>query len=196
MTTPAAGAAASAGSDRRVALLRGINVGKAKRIAMADLRRLFEDLGYGDVRTVLNSGNVVFTMPARGSAARGADLQGKLSKAVADRVGVSCRIVVLDAGEVVEAVKRNPLSAVAKDPTRLLLMALRDSDATIALKPLLKERWAPESFALRNRIAYLWCPKGIAESRLWEVVNRAIGDSGTARNLATMTKVLSLLQDT
>ena len=189
-------AAGSAGPDRRVALLRGINVGKAKRIAMADLRRLFEDLGYGDVRTVLNSGNVVFTMPGRASAARGADLQEKLSKAVADRIGVSCRIVVLDAGEVVEAVNRNPLSAVAKDPTRLLLMALRDSDATTALKPLLKERWTPESFALRNRIAYLWCAKGIAESRLWEVVNRAIGDSGTARNLATMTKVLSSLQDT
>lgn len=183
-------------SDRRVALLRGINVGKAKRIAMADLRRLFEDLGYGDVRTVLNSGNVVFTMPSRASGRGAADLAEKLSKAVADRTGVSCRIIVLDAGEVVEAVTKNPLSKAAKDPTRLLLIALRDSSAATALKPLLSERWTPESFALQNRIAYLWCPKGIADSPLWESVNRAIGDSGTARNLATMTKVLSLLQDT
>lgn len=179
-------------SDRRVALLRGVNVGKAKRVAMADLRRLFEDLGYEDVRTLLNSGNVVFTVRRR----PGGDLQEKLSKAVADRTGVSCRIVVLEAGEVAEAVAGNPLAAVAKDPTRLLMIALRDRAAADALRPLLRERWAPESFALRDRIAYLWCAKGLAESPLWEAVNRATGDAGTARNLATMTKLLSLLQDT
>ena len=49
-------------TDRRVALLRGINVGRAKRISMGDLRALFTGLGYGDVRTLLNSGNVVFTV--------------------------------------------------------------------------------------------------------------------------------------
>lgn len=179
-------------TDRRVALLRGINVGKAKRVAMADLRRLFEDLGHGDVRTLLNSGNVVFTLRRRVSG----DLQGKLSKAVADRLGVSCRIVVLDAGEVAEAVNGNPLAALARDPTRLLLIALRDAATADALKPLLRERWVPESIALRGRIAYLWCAEGIAESRLWAAVNRTIGDSGTARNLATMTKLLSLLQET
>ena len=179
-------------TDRRVALLRGINVGKAKRVAMADLRRVFEGLGYTDVRTLLNSGNVVFTLARKPPS----DLQEKLSRAVAEATGVSCRIVVLDAGEVVEAVNGNPLAAVAKDPTRLLVVALRDGSAADALKPLLRERWAPESFALRNRIAYLWCARGIAESPLWEAVNRATGDSGTARNLATMTKLRSLLQDT
>jgi uncharacterized protein (DUF1697 family) len=50
-------------SATHVALLRGINVGKAKRVAMADLRALLEELGYADVRTLLNSGNVVFTAP-------------------------------------------------------------------------------------------------------------------------------------
>ncbi|HET9252532.1 MAG TPA: DUF1697 domain-containing protein [Candidatus Eisenbacteria bacterium] len=179
-------------ADRRVALLRGINVGKAKRVAMADLRRLFEDLGYTDVRTVLNSGNVVFTLPRKPAG----DLQERLSKAVAERTGVSCRVVVLDAGEVADVVHGNPLAAVAKDPTRLLVMALRDKAAAAALQPLARQRWAPESFALRNRIAYLWCAKGIAESPLWEAVNHAIGDAGTARNLATMTKLQSLLQDT
>jgi uncharacterized protein (DUF1697 family) len=182
-------------SDRRVALLRGINVGKAKRVAMADLRRLFEDLGYGDVRTLLNSGNVVFTLPRR-APGRGGPLQDSLEKAVADRLGVSSRIVVLDAGEVAEAVTGNPFASVAKDPTRLLLVALRGPDAADALKPVLKEKWTPESVALRKRIAYLWCANGIAESPLWTAVTRAIGDGGTARNLSTMTKLLSLLQDT
>jgi uncharacterized protein (DUF1697 family) len=179
-------------TDRRVALLRGINVGKAKRVAMADLRDLFEELGYEDVRTLLNSGNVVFTSRRKPPG----DLQTKLAKAVATKTGVSCGIVVLDAKEVADAVHDNPLASVAKDPTRFLLLALRDKAAADALKPLLRERWTPESFALRNRIAYLWCAKGIAESPLWEAANRAIGDSGTARNLATMTKLWSLLQNT
>ena len=179
-------------SDRRVALLRGINVGKAKRVAMADLRRLFEDLGYEDVRTVLNSGNVIFTVRRKSAG----DLAGKIEKAIVDRLGLSSRVVVLEAGEVAEAVTGNPLAAVAKEPSWLLLVALRDAAAAASLKPLLAERWAPEAVALRRRIAYLWCANGIAESRLWSEVNRVTGDSGTARNLATMTKVLSLLENT
>ena len=180
-------------SDRRVALLRGINVGKAKRVAMADLRRVFEELGFEDVRTVLNSGNVVFAVPPRKAAV---DLAEKIEKAIVERIGVSSRVVVLEAGEVEEALKENPLASVAKEPSRFLLMALRDSAAAAALKPLLARRWTPESFALRKRIAYLWCADGIGESRLWVEVTRAVGDSGTARNFATMTRVLSLLQDT
>jgi uncharacterized protein (DUF1697 family) len=60
------------------------------------------------------------------------------------------------------------------------------------LKPLLRERWAPEALAIGRRVAYLWYASGIAGSRLWAEVNRAAGDAGTARNLATMTKLLDL----
>jgi uncharacterized protein (DUF1697 family) len=95
--------------DRRVALLRGINVGTAKRVAMADLRRLFEDLGYGDARTLLNSGNVVFTAVKK----RGADDGERIEKAIADRLGVTTRVTVLLGNEVAEAVKENPLGPIA-----------------------------------------------------------------------------------
>lgn len=176
---------------RHVALLRGINVGKAKRIAMADLRELFEELGFGDVRTLLNSGNVVFTVPRKIPG----DLAGKLETAIAERCGVSCRVVVLDADEVAEAVTSNPLLSSAKDPSRFLLVALRDTTAANAVKPLLTQRWAPESIALRGRIAYLWCANGLLESPVWTAVSRATGDSCTARNLTTMTKLSSLVQD-
>jgi uncharacterized protein (DUF1697 family) len=179
-------------TDRRVALLRGINVGKAKRIAMADLRRLFEDLGYTDVRTLLNSGNVVFTISRKPPA----DLAAKLEKAIVDRLGVSSGVVVLDASEVAEAVKGNPFAVTAKNPSCLLVVALRDTAAAATLKPLASKPWTPESIALRKRIAYLWCANGIAKSPLWMATNRCIGDFGTARNLTTMTKLWSLLQDT
>lgn len=76
---------------RYVALLRGINIGKAKRVAMADLRSLVEDLGFLEVRTLLNSGNVVFTVPGKPTT----DLAGRLKKALIERTGVSATVVVL-----------------------------------------------------------------------------------------------------
>ena len=177
--------------DRRVALLRGINVGKAKRIAMADLRKLFERLGYGDVCTLLNSGNVVFTVTKKST---GGDAD-RIEAAIADRLGVSTRVTVLLGQEVAAAVRENPLGSVADDPSRLLLMALRDSKALARLKPLLKERWTPEALSLGKRFAYLWCPSGTIKGRLWAEANRVVGDGGTSRNMATMAKLLALIED-
>jgi uncharacterized protein (DUF1697 family) len=177
--------------DRRVALLRGVNVGTAKRIAMADLRRVFEDLGYDDVRTLLNSGNVVFTI--RNAASR--DHAARVQNAIADRLGVRSRVVVLTRQEVADAVAANPLISVADNPSRLLVLALADPNGMAQLKPLLKERWTPEALVVGKRVAYLWCARGIGVSRLWTMVNRALGDGGTARNMATMAKLLAILEE-
>ena len=177
--------------DRRVALLRGVNVGTAKRISMAELRKVFEDLGYDDIRTLLNSGNVVFTIRKAGSR----DHAARVQKAIADQLGIQSRVVVLTRSEIAEAVAANPLTSVADNPSRLLVLACADANAVARLKPLLKEPWAPEALALGGRVAYLWCAKGIGISRLWTMVNRAIGDRGTARNAATMTKLLALLDE-
>jgi uncharacterized protein (DUF1697 family) len=176
--------------DRRVALLRGVNVGSAKRIAMAELRTLVEDLGYGDVRTLLNSGNVVFTVPG---AVR-SDAAKRIEKAIGARLGVSTRVTVLTAKEVAAAVHDNPLASVADDLARLLVMAFPDPKAMAQLKPLLKERWAPEALSLGPRVAYLWCAEGIVKSRLWTAASRSLGDAGTARNMATMAKILALME--
>jgi len=177
--------------DRRVALLRGINVGTAKRIAMADLRQIFEDLGNRDVRTLLNSGNVVFTV---GRKSGGAD-SPRIEKVIADRLGVTTRVTVLNRKDVAAAVEGNPLTSVADDPSRLLVVAFRDAEAVEQVRPLLKQRWTPEQMALGKRVAYLWCAKGIVDSRVWAAVNRAVGDGGTARNIATMTKILALVNE-
>ena len=173
---------------RRIALLRGINVGKAKRIAMADLRETFERLGYHDVRTLLNSGNVVFSGSVKGARAETAVIE----KAITDRLKVAAGVAILSAQELERALRGNPLASTSNDPARLLVLVLRDARAAGLLKPLLAESWAPEAIVLRGRIGYLWCPNGIARSCLWAAVNRAIGDAGTARNLTTMTKLLGM----
>jgi uncharacterized protein (DUF1697 family) len=178
-------------AGRQVALIRGINVGRAKRVAMADLRAQVEALGYRDVRTLLNSGNVVFT--ALGVAP--SETAARIEEVLAERLRVPARVTVLTAAELAAAVAGNPLLAVAADPSRLLVSVLTNPVDRPRLEPLADQDWAPEVLALGARVAYLWCPEGILASRLPEAVGRALGDAVTTRNWATMTKLHALAGD-
>ena len=174
-----------------IALLRGLNnVGTARRVAMADLRALFEGLGFRDVRTLLNSGNVVFSVPTKG---RG-DVHARIEKALASRFGLTSPVIILSADELTAAVRDNPLSHVATNPSHLLVLVPRVPSDLGRLKPLLMKRWAPEVLALGNRVAYLWCANGVAKSPLWSAVDRALERTGTARNIATLTKAVALIE--
>ena len=175
-----------------VGLLRGINVGHAKRVAMADLRALVEALGYGDVRTLLNSGNIVFTGPG----ACQEDAAARIEAALSRRLGVSARVTVLTAAELAAAAAANPLVEIAANSSRLLVAVLSNPADRSRLKPLAKQDWAPEALAIGARVAYLWCPDGVLASRVAEAVGRALGDAVTTRNWATVTKLLALSADT
>lgn len=170
-----------------VALLRGINVGKAKRVAMADLRALVEDLGYRDVRTLLNSGNVVFTAPPKANVDA-----ARIEKALVAKTGVSSRIIVLTARELDAVITGNPLGRVAKDPTRYMVAVLANPADRSKLSPMMKQAWGKEALALGARVAYIWCPEGLLESRVFEAAGRVLGDAVTTRNWATMTKLHAL----
>ena len=100
-----------------IALLRGINVGRAKRIAMADLRSLFVDLGHQNVRTVLNSGNVLFRC-ARPNVGQ---LALAIQNAIADSCAVSTSVTVITARKLAAIIRENPLLPVIKDPSRHLV---------------------------------------------------------------------------
>ena len=173
---------------RAVALLRGINVGKAKRIAMADLRTLMEGLGCHDVRTLLNSGNVVF------SAAEPL-LAERIEAALLARTGIQARATVIDAAAFDAIVAGNPLTDRATDPSRLLVAFLRDRADRERMEPLTGRDWTPEGLALGEGAAYLWCASGILASPLWDAVNRAVKDGVTSRNWATVLKLQAMLKD-
>jgi uncharacterized protein (DUF1697 family) len=175
---------------RQVALIRGVNNVGSRRVAMADLRALFEDLGFRDVRTLLNSGNIVFSVPND----RRGDLLAGIEKALAARLGLTSVVILLSGGEVAAVVRDNPFSKVANDPSRLLVMVPRKPSDQRRLKPLLEEPWAPERLALGRRVAYLWCANGVAKSPLWAAVDRSLKRCGTVRNMATMTKLLTLVE--
>jgi uncharacterized protein (DUF1697 family) len=172
-----------------IALIRGINVGKAKRVAMAELRALAESLGCTDVRTLLNSGNVVFTAPAGVSA----DEAGtRISEGMAQKLGVPARVMVITARELGEIVAGNPLPQAEAEPSRFLVAVLASIADRVKLEPLTKEEWAPDALALGTRVAYLWCAGGILESRLVDAVGRATRDGATTRNWATITRLNAL----
>jgi uncharacterized protein (DUF1697 family) len=177
-------------SATHVALLRGINVGKSKRVSMSDLRALVEKLGYRDVKTLLNSGNVVFSVPA----GRGGDPAPRIEKAIEATLGLTSRVTVLTVKEVAEAIDTNPLRKVATDPSRLLLVVLTNPADRNRLAPLLEQKWGREALGLGRRVAYCWCPPGILKSKLPEAVGRLLGDAATARNWATMQKLLALMR--
>jgi uncharacterized protein (DUF1697 family) len=172
-----------------VALLRGINVGTAKRVAMEDLRALMGGLGYGDVRTLLNSGNVVFSANGRSG-----DPSRRIGAEIEKKLGVKSRVTVLTAAELDVAVRGNSLLKVATHPSRLLVGVLASRDDRARLEPLARQKWRAERLALGERVCYLWCPDGVSKSRVLVEVEKVLGDGITSRNWGTIQKLQGLLQ--
>jgi uncharacterized protein (DUF1697 family) len=175
---------------RHIALFRGINVGKAKRVAMADLRALMEKRGFKNVRTLLNSGNVVFTADGR----REEEIARVIEEAVAGELGVKSRTTVITAGALKAIVDTNPLLGLANDPSRLLVGVLHPEADVSKLATIAEKDWAPEAFAAGPGAGYLWCAGGVLDSPLGKAFGRAFGDLATTRNWATMTKLLDLAE--
>ena len=171
-----------------IALLRGINVGNAKRVAMADLRKLIERLGYTDVRTPLNSGNVVFTS----ASADTAKVAKRIEQALAEETGVSARVLIVTAADLATAVKQNPLLIIADNPSRLLVAFLADPADLAGLKPLLKQDWGTEKLAIGSRAAYFWLPEGIIDSKIFAILSKRPSGDVTTRNWATVQKLHAL----
>ncbi|MCC7695501.1 DUF1697 domain-containing protein [Janthinobacterium sp. EB271-G4-7A] len=175
-------------NSQQVALLRGINVGRAKRVAMADLRKLLGDLGFAQVRTVLNSGNVVYD----GGKVAPADAAARIEEALVLKLGVAARVTVLSASQFAELIEQNPL-APAADAARLLVLVLNNPADVQRLAPLLQQPWQPEALALGRWAAYAWCPDGVLASKVVAALGVLLGDGVTSRNWATMQKLHALL---
>jgi uncharacterized protein (DUF1697 family) len=172
-------------ANRHIALLRGINVGKAKRVAMADLKKLVEGLGYRDVRTLLNSGTVVFTVPA---AVKG-NPAARIEQAIEKKFKFQSRVTGLTAEELAAIVEANPLLKVATNHSRLMVTVLTDPAHRSLLLPLTKQDWSPDALVVGPRVAYQWCVEGVLDSPLSQAVSKVMKDGATTRNWATMLKL-------
>ncbi len=174
---------------RYVALFRGINVGKAKRLAMGDLRALLGKLGYRDVVTLLNSGNAVFTGGSEAPAKHAA----RIRAAVAGKLGVDAFVLVKSAADIAAIVKGNALEKFAQDPSKLLVAMTGDAKSLATAAPLARGRWGAEKVHVGKHAAYLWCANGILESKVAAALLCGLEESGTTRNWATLGKIHALM---
>lgn len=175
---------------RYVALFRGINVGKAKRIAMADLRSLLTGLGYTEAATLLNSGNALFTSKSEPNGR----LARRIRDAVAEELGVEAQVVVKSAKEIASIVEGNVLVGMMSDPSRLLVALVQDDEALAVVRPLQSENWGRERLHVGGKAAYLWCADGILESRALGVLLKGLKNLGTTRNWATLLRIHSSME--
>ena len=172
----------------QIALLRGINLAGARRVGMAALRDLLTGHGYGDVRTYLQSGNVVLTSTAPPERlAR--ELEGQIGKGF----GIDVQVLVRTRAELAAVVARNPLGDVADDPARDQVSFLAAEPDPEVVRALAAEDVAPERFVVVGRELYAWHPGGVGRSPLAKrLTERRLGVGVTARNWKTVTALLEL----
>lgn len=177
---------------RYVALLRGINVGQHNRIAMAALRALLGDLGHTEVKTHLQSGNAVFTSPARPAK----QMARAIEERIATDTGFDVKVIVRTSNEMASVVDANPLIDSVTDPARMLVAFLSAEPAAERLAGIEPGAYGPEKFAVRDREIYLWCPGGIRDSKIVEIFSdKRLGVDVTARNWRTVTKLAELARE-
>jgi uncharacterized protein (DUF1697 family) len=181
------------GDVRFVALIRGINVGGKKKLPMADLRASMASLGYTDVATYIQSGNVVFTSPSDDSTAAARAIEQKIEQ----DTNLDVSVIVLSRDQLAAVVHHNPFPDSAVRPTELHVSFLSASPDKQLLAGIDPHQFEPDEYRLGEQVMYMRCPDGLGRSKLaaypWE---RRLGVRATSRNWNTITKLLSLLDAT
>jgi uncharacterized protein (DUF1697 family) len=173
--------------DSRLALLRGINVGGKNMLPMRDLAAMFEDAGCGNVRTFIQSGNVIFGASA--SVSKG--LAGVIASKIEERFGYNVPVILRTAQQLREVVAHNPFPG-AEDILHVMFLADRPSPDKIAtLDP---NRSAPDAFIVHGKEIYLQLPNMVAASKLTNAwFDSKLDTVSTLRNWRTVTKLLAMM---
>lgn len=174
-----------------VALLRGVNLGANRRLAMADLRRWLGDLGYADVRTHLQSGNAILR-----SDKPAAEVAREIEKRIEEETGARVPCLTRTHDELLGVIEADPFPGIAVDPARYVVAFLSERPANPRLATLDPAGYEPERWHIGEREIYLWYPNGIHDSRLnRELTDRNLGVVATARNWNTVRKLAQMSAD-
>jgi uncharacterized protein (DUF1697 family) len=174
---------------RYAALLRGINVGGNKKIAMAELRELLGGLGYADGTTYLQSGNAIFTaseQPAR-------VLAQAIEDSIAGTFGMKVSVVIRTAAELAGVLGRNPLPGEPENPSRFFVAFLSEAPDPERTSEIESQSFGADKLWVRGSEAFLWCPAGAADTLLTNsLIEKRLGVTATSRNWNTVNKLVSL----
>jgi uncharacterized protein (DUF1697 family) len=171
-----------------VALFRGINVGGYNMLPMKQLKALLERSECLDVRTYIQSGNVIF----RSATPDAGRLAKRLTAAISKSHGFEPRVLVLTVAELEQAAARNPFPEAGENPKTLHLFFLAQPPAKPDLKGCEALKAKTERFQLKGNIFYLYTPEGFGTSKLAARTERLLGVEATARNWRTVTTLLEL----
>ncbi len=165
-----------------IALFSGINVGGNRIVKMAELRAFFEEQGFTDVATYIQSGNVVFHAGGKKPETLAKELEAAFEK----RWGFHSRIMVRDARWLAALVKRNPYPESADDHKKLHAYVLEREPTAAEIEPLTLKRTGPERFEVKGDVLYLDAPDGIGKSVFANLIPRVLKVPATARNWRTV----------
>lgn len=175
---------------RFLVLLRGVNVG-GKMLSMAALKDLAARLGYGEISTYIQSGNLILSAAVDDEDAIGRTLE----KAIADDMGMTVSVLVRTPRELRAMADNNPLASRTEEPRRLHVTFLAESPSQALVEAIGPAAFTPDEFHVRDREVYLFCPNGYGVSKLgnafWE---RALKVKATTRNWSTVIKLRELLE--
>jgi uncharacterized protein (DUF1697 family) len=170
-----------------IALLRAVNLAGRNKVGMGDLRELVTGLGFADPKTLLQSGNVVFS----GRARSGAALESALEKAASSQLGVTTDVFVRTAEEWKKIIAANPFTREANaEPGYVLMMSLKEAPDRKAVSALTGAIPGREVLRVKGRHAYVVYPDGVGRSKLtMALIEKKLGTRGTARNWNTVLKL-------
>jgi uncharacterized protein (DUF1697 family) len=181
-----------------IALLRGINLGGHKRVAMADLRNVVMSLGHGDVATYIQSGNVLFSSDEADTARLAADLE----QAIAGTLGIQAGVVVLTRDELAKVARDNPYASEPNPKFVHVVFLAADPEPEMPARLAQVQEQAAgkgsrDTVQLTGRAVFVHTPDGFGTSELVKLLGKAGGPmssrgAGTARNWATVSKLLTL----
>jgi uncharacterized protein (DUF1697 family) len=173
-----------------LALLRGINLGGKNKLLMKDLIEMFVKAGCTDVRTYIQSGNVVF------NAAPGVveQLPGLITGRIAKRMGYRTPVVLRTAEQLGDVVRKNPFLEMGAAEETLHVLFLADLPSSGDVERLDPNRSAPDAFIVRGQEVYLQLPNGVARSKLTNnYFDSTLVTTSTARNWRTVIKLLEMM---
>jgi uncharacterized protein (DUF1697 family) len=164
-----------------IGLLRGINVG-GKVLKMADLKEAIAGLGFGDVKTYLQSGNLVFRAPKAGDDTMAA----RISTAIAEHSKLDVHVLIRTAGEWDEVINSNPFPRAVELPKTLHALILDKQPEQARIEDLQSKAFGREEWKIIGGTLYLHTPDGMGKSELGNSIERRLKVPMTGRNWNTV----------
>ena len=173
-----------------IALLRGINVSGQKIIKMSELKLLFEEMGFQDVQTYIQSGNVIFSSKEKS----GKKLEAKISASIKNKFGFDVPVIVINPKEIEYVLKNNPFIQKKKAVEKLYVTFLSETPSVENINKISRNNYSPEEYIIEGKHIYLFLPNGAGKAKLNNnLFENKLKVDGTSRNWKTIQKLSELV---